>query len=416
MAKLKAETEEIVRITPEQIKIIETTIETTLAKNGVTDQQIAKWEEEFTALTINGIDDKEGYEKVYEARQKAKQTRILIVGVCKDGRAPSIAETKEWISREKGYVTRMEAIEDNLLAKEKIVDAEKDRIKAEKAEKILERYKSRVKTLTDLGAMWDGSHYILDELSYSGETLRETEDDFFNNKIVPQYKAIFDAKATIAKANKEAQELLESQQKKIADDLKQQTEELQRQQDQLKKDQDAIEQQKKEAQAATEKENARIEREKQEAHKALVEKRSQQLINIGLTYDWGKKTFFLREIMITISEVENEPDDKWELILEDAKSNIEIVRAKIKEETDAEQDRLNKIAIEKANALREQEAEQRRQQEREDLEKGKDSDRWRIFLKTINVEIPVMHSRQYITMAAETKKLLDQIREMKVPK
>lgn len=416
MAKLKAETEEVVKITPEQVKIIEKTIETQLAVVGVTDQQITQWEEEFKALKIDGIEDKDGYAKVYESRQKAKKTRILIKDVCEAGRAPLIAETKEWIVRQKNYVARMESIEEYLQSQEDTVDAEKDRIKAEKAAKILERYKERVKKLTDLGAMWDGSHYILDELSYSGETLRETEDDFFNNKIVPQYKAIFDAKAAIAKANKEAQELLEAQQKKIADDLKQQTEELQRQQDQLKKDQETIEQQKREAQVAAERENARIEREKQEACKAMVEKRNQQLINIGLTYDWGKKTFFLRDIIVTNSEVENEPDDKWELILEDAKSNIAIIKAKIKEEADAELDRLNKIAIEKANALREQEAEQRRQQEREDLEKGKDSDRWRIFLKTINVEIPIMHSRQYITMAAETKKLLDQIREMKVPK
>lgn len=414
MAKLKAETEEVVKITPEQIKVIEKTIETQLAVVGVTDQQITKWEEEFKTLTISGIDDKDGYEKVYESRQKAKKTRILIKDVCEAGRAPLIAETKEWINRQKNYVARMESIEEYLQSQEDTIDAEKDRIKAEKAQLVLERYKRRVKTLTDLGATWDGSHYILDELSYSGETLRETEEDFFINKIVPQYQAINEAKAAIAKAKKDADDLAEKQRQEAQAEFDRQQEVLRQQQAELKKQQDALDQQKRDAEAATNRENARIEKEKQDAHTALVEKRSQQLLDLGFTYDFRIKMFSYKGELQTSRQVADEAsDDNWDDFVKDTIPMIDSIKKRLKEEADAEQERLNKIAIDNANAERERQAEEKRKQELAEIEEGNDLDRWVYFVKSLPKEYPVMSSRQYKAMMEKAKSDIENIKTMK---
>jgi hypothetical protein len=161
------------------------------------------------------------------------------------------------------------------------------------------------------------------------------------------------------------------------------------------------------------KENERIEKEKQDALKARGQKRIQQLVDLGLSYDFKTGIFSLRFVMVAGGEVENEPDDKWEQIISDLIPNVQTVKREIQKEKDDEMDRLNKEAIERAEIERKQQDELRRQKERAELEEGDDLNRWVFFLKSLPKEFPVMQSRQYKKMIEESKEAIEIIKNKK---
>lgn len=99
-------------------------IETALAEQNVTAQVIAKLKSDYSGLTINGIDDKEGFEAVEKGRKECKAIRILAEKICKSGREDAVRTQKEWIAKEKEVVGQIEEVE---LA----LKAESDRIKEE---------------------------------------------------------------------------------------------------------------------------------------------------------------------------------------------------------------------------------------------------------------------------------------------
>lgn len=99
-------------------------IESALAEQNVTAQVIAKLKSDYLGLTINGIDDKEGFEVVEKARKECKAIRILAEKICKSGREEAVKIQKDWIAKEKEVVAQIEEVELSL-------KAESDRIKEE---------------------------------------------------------------------------------------------------------------------------------------------------------------------------------------------------------------------------------------------------------------------------------------------
>jgi hypothetical protein len=84
--------------------------------------------ESYKALTINGVDDKEGYTAVDDARKELKKTRVQIE---KDGkllRSEAVAFQKAVIEKEKELVGIIEPIESDLVQKQTIIDEEKRKI------------------------------------------------------------------------------------------------------------------------------------------------------------------------------------------------------------------------------------------------------------------------------------------------
>lgn len=105
----------------------ESVIETALAKENITAQVIAKLKADYSGLTINGIDDKEGFKRVEEGRKECKAIRVLATKICKTGREEAIQIQKAWIAKEKEVVGQIEEIEKEL-------EEQSDRIKKEKEE------------------------------------------------------------------------------------------------------------------------------------------------------------------------------------------------------------------------------------------------------------------------------------------
>ena len=128
----------------------ENIITSELAKQNVTDAVIAELKKNFLPLKINGIDDKEGYKKVHDARIQCRDIRVLAEKICKKGREDAIKIQKDWISKEKQVVAQVQEVELYLKKQEDDIDAQKEaiRIHQERLLKLPER-KIRIKGLEE---------------------------------------------------------------------------------------------------------------------------------------------------------------------------------------------------------------------------------------------------------------------------
>src|SRR5216110_148612 len=96
-----------------------------IVKFNVTDSEIAKLREEYLPLVINGVDDKAGLKRVYDARQVVKKTRVGVEKYAKELKETAIAWQKKVNIEQSRVVGELEAIENHLQTQEDIVAAEK---------------------------------------------------------------------------------------------------------------------------------------------------------------------------------------------------------------------------------------------------------------------------------------------------
>lgn len=114
----------------------ENIITTELVKSNVTEVVLADLKKQYLPLKINGIDDKEGYTKVHDARIKCRDLRVLTVKICKKGREDAVKIQKDWISKEKEVVEQITVVEAHLQKEESAIDDAKEAIKI-RAERLL---------------------------------------------------------------------------------------------------------------------------------------------------------------------------------------------------------------------------------------------------------------------------------------
>lgn len=91
--------------------------------------ELVKMADEYSALTIDGVDDKEGYEAVHKGRMELKKTRIEIQKTGKSLRSEAIAFQKAVLAKEKEFIEIIEPLEKSLEEKQNAIDDEKERIK-----------------------------------------------------------------------------------------------------------------------------------------------------------------------------------------------------------------------------------------------------------------------------------------------
>lgn len=165
-------------INEEQPVVIDN-ITTALTKANVTEQILTELKT-YKGLVINGIDDKKGYEEVYKARQRCKNTRVIAVKICKKGREEAIAEQRRWIDKEKEVTGQIEEVEAYLQDQENKVDQEKERLKQEAIQKEKQRIQGRVYAMLDLGMSYNGSAYALGDHEVDSDDLPKMTDESFS--------------------------------------------------------------------------------------------------------------------------------------------------------------------------------------------------------------------------------------------
>lgn len=145
---------------------IETVLETEIKRFDITEAVIEQMKTDFTPLQIDGIEDREGYKKVHEARMLVKEKRCEVERRRKVLKAPFL-DAGEKIDMEAKRITKLlEPIEDELEAKEKAIDEERERIKEQERKKEEERVQALFEKLQSVGAYLDPG--VIKEMTEEG--------------------------------------------------------------------------------------------------------------------------------------------------------------------------------------------------------------------------------------------------------
>lgn len=121
-----------------------------LLKENITEAVLRQIETDFTGLIIAGIDDKQGYEKVRRARLTCVKLRTTTVKICKAGREDAKRIVDAWLAEEKRVVARIAAVEAPLIAEEKRIDDEVERLRREAQEALNRRTAERMTKLAEV--------------------------------------------------------------------------------------------------------------------------------------------------------------------------------------------------------------------------------------------------------------------------
>lgn len=321
---------QVINLTPEQQAKNE------IAKFNVADAGIASLNRKYGSLKIEGIEDKDGYKKVYAAWQEVREKRIGVEKKHKEIKSDYLTISRAIDAEKNRLVDKLKPLEDKLGDEVDRIDALKKEEKERAEREAQERLQARVNALIENGMQFNGSFYSIGEqISMDVISIKDMNDEQFSSlmeKVELEHIKILEAEA-----EKERQEQEER------DRLKRQQEE------QARKEQEQKEEQ------------ARLDREREEL---LEEKRTgRREILIGMDFEqdglYWKYSVGSSSCVVYFGDLALLDADQWKSILEDAKHKKTYTFNEAKEK--AEADRKEKEQAEAERLRIEQERKEREQ-------------------------------------------------------
>jgi hypothetical protein len=180
---------------------------TELAEYSVTDEALAQYRKEFLPLTINGIEDKEGYEKVKTARLFVKGERVNVEKKRVELKQSALDYGRAVDAEAKRITTAIEEVENHLIAEQKKIDDEVARIKFEKEQRAV--LPERIAKLAELDATMSEEEL----LKMDGTQFMTVLNGFLSAKLEKQRLA----QEETERKQREEQERIEAEKKAIED-------------------------------------------------------------------------------------------------------------------------------------------------------------------------------------------------------
>lgn len=377
-----------------------------LVKVNITEKALAEMEANFSKLEIRDIKDKEGYEAVDKARKMCKQTRLLTVKVLKANREDYIRKQKECVATENYIVGRIKKVEDDLDAKQKVIDDAKDEINRKRDLLEQSRLQERsVVLLQKYGMTYNiqKSQYELSDITVSVIEVKSCDDFTWATVIANvesrwkileeerleqlRLKEISDAEAKrIAEENIAKQEALN----KRENELREKELKLQAEQEIMRKEAEAKLKADEEAKIAEEK---RIIEERIKTRKA-------DLFELGFSQQGGRMVF--QELSIPDEHIA-QPSDHWAHFRDGMKIKVNAIKERLENERIARDKKLVEDALEakrKEDETKAKAEEIAREATRKENERiaamAPDIDKFKAFCKTLaGIPLPEFTSDNY---------------------
>lgn len=196
-------------------------ITTELQKFNVTDTAIAHMKEKYMSLSIDGIDDNDGYNAVKSSRMDVKKKRTEVEKVRKELKEDSLVYGRKVDSEAKRITSLLIPIEDYLEELQQQVDEKKGRIKQEKQKAREELVQSRIDKFQKLGKRIEYSILsLMNEETFSAALEKATTE--FNAE-----QERIKKEAGIERIKREAEEILIRQERaRIAEENRIESERL----------------------------------------------------------------------------------------------------------------------------------------------------------------------------------------------
>lgn len=376
---------------------LEKVIENTLIKANVTEQVISALKEKYGNLRLADIEDKEGYLDIKEARKEVRKVGILTEKLCKKGREDAVSIQKKWLAKEKEILAKIAEVEDPLNDEIEKFDNEVERKEQEAEKKRTEVYINRQTTLSRLGATYDNGSFVSNHISYEVELLKNSDEEMWNDTILPKYRKVFEEKesARVAEESKRKEEL--AQQKAEHERFEAEQKKFREEQELFAKQQLELQQQKEEHERQQRLAQDKKQQEEKERLRLISVNRNNQLQSLGLTLDYNSKFYTLPGVENPVNvpmEVFILDNEAWNSLIENITPTIiqrkneqqqrnELAKEKEREQVEKEkqaaielaaQQEREKIAEEQRQSeLKKQQDAQRKQQE---LEAAKDKEKY----------------------------------------
>lgn len=390
---------------------LEKVIETKLVQANVTDQVLNALKKKYGGLKLASIDDKQGYLIIKDARKEVRKVGVLTEKLCKQGREDAIAIQKKWLAKEKEILGKIALVQNPLDAEIDRFDNEVARKEQEEINRKEQAYMQRQTTLLKMEAKWVENSFVLGNVSYEINNIRDAEDEVWEETILPKYQREFE-KIEFVRAELEKEKAADIEKLRI------EKEKFELEQSEFRKQQESFRLQQKQLQDQQDEAN-RVEREKQQE---LQNKERERISKIQkerfeLLYPFNKYGQ-----MVDMNTLWELSETDFDAVLKN-KSEAYSVFAKEQEKA-MEEKRLADIEQAKQDAIRQEQeriAEQNRldnikrqqeeQQRQEEAAKASDKDKWAALVQVIlAVNIPEFKSGVYKRKASI---LIEKMREIK---
>lgn len=318
----------------QQLVPIEEQISQELVKHNYTEAKLRDFEE-YLNLDIVG-DDKEAYLIIKDKRKEVKSYRVAVEKFCKFKREDAVKIQKAWVAQENELVARMSKVEDHLEAKEKAYEKKIAEEKEARKRKQEEQLIMRQQVLSAMGVLYSEGAYTLGDISFELSIIKETEQDIWEESILPLYKEEYE---------KVEAERIEHDRIKLEreSELKRQQEELEHRQQELAQKEAALKLAQEEQDRKQKSEADKKLAEAKAAREAKEKLRCDQLTAIGLMVGMEDGHLYFKGYDSWVSHIDITvyDDDKWDEMIGGLTAHV----AKKKE--DEEQRRLSEIEIQK---------------------------------------------------------------------
>lgn len=294
------------------------------------EQQISQYEEEYKDLVIHGVDDEEGYQKVYAALRTLQPIRTKLDQERKDMGKP-YAEVVSFINgKYKAVTEKIQKIESPLKGERQKIDDAKKEIEAEKERLAEQKINNRVNALINAGASFDNSYYSIEgkELGISETSIGVVEIRTMTDELFEQFLQIVLDKAAKISAEKERLEKVAKQQQEEKDAAdKKEREEFKAAQDKLAAQQKEFD----DRQVALQKENDgkaaelkaaqdKINYDKQQAEqnrlREIIQHRTAILTGMGLALNTPDLSFRYENEPVVTDDISAINDTEWQALID----------------------------------------------------------------------------------------------------
>ena len=239
---------------------------TELSKQGITDVQIEKYRADYMGLTIAGVDDKDGYALVKEARQTVKKTRVAVDKIRKSLIEPHLKIQKAINAEAERITDLLEPIETYLKKQEDEVEAELERQRQERERAKQTKIHERTQQVLNLGMRYVGNTYALGAVEIDVVDIKGASDENWDAMIAQaeEENRAIQARIEAQEAERKAEAARLEQQRKEQDAERQR---LENERLEIERQRQALEEEKRKAKA--------------DADAIVLENRAPRLIELG---------------------------------------------------------------------------------------------------------------------------------------
>jgi len=359
-------------------------------KFAITKEDLQALADKYKDMKVDGIQDKNGLKALVLARKELKRKRIEIEGIGENMRESAKIFSKAVIAREKELISIIQPVEHSLQEEEDRIEIEIEKARQEQERIEADKFQNRMRELGRLNYAMDAWELKeMDDENYA-RVLANAKELFAKEEEFKAERALIAEEQRIAKEKADAEERERLAKVAAEQDAERTRLEEERQYQELKAaelkaESDRIEKEKRElAEAKQREEDERIQREEQERQRIveLGNNRFKQLKSYGYEYE--------------LDDLGTMPESTFNILLEVKRTTYE--------------EQQQQLAIEKANADREERARLEALEAKRQEELRPDKERIENFAAKIGtLEFPDVNSDEAQRLLSWAKIQLDNI-------